>query len=95
VAGTAEVSEDAFKFTTPVIFGWVFYACCEEGDSCLDISVSSFAEEQELGNCVVEGLGLRFWQEFGFVFVAYGEEVICHWGCAGRSEGLGEVSEYF
>jgi hypothetical protein len=59
VAGTAEISEDAFEFT-PVVFVWVFYTCCEEGDSRLDILASSFAEEQELGNCVVEGLGLRF-----------------------------------
>jgi hypothetical protein len=94
VAGSTEVSEDAFKFT-PVVFVWAFYACCEEGDSHLNISASSFAEEQKLGDCVVEGLGMRFWQEFGFAFVAYGEVVICCWGCTGRSDGLGEVSEYF
>ncbi len=94
MAGTTEVSEDVFKFT-PVIFVWVFYACCEEEDSRLDISASSFTEEQELGDCVVEGLGLRFWQEFGFAFITYGEEMICRWGCAGCSDGLGKVSEYF
>jgi hypothetical protein len=83
-----------FKFT-PVIFVWAFNACCEEGDSCLDISSALFAEEQELGDCVMEGLGLRFWQEFGLAFLAYGEEVIRRWGCAGCSDGLGEVGEYF
>ncbi len=73
----------------------MFDACCEEGDSRLDISLGLFAEEQELGDCVVEGLGLRFWQEFGLAFLAYGEEVIRRWGCEGCSDGLGKLVSIF
>ena len=68
--GSLEVSEDLFEFT-PIVFVWAFDACGEEGDGLLDVLLSSFAEEQELGNCVVEGVGLGFWQEFGLVFVTY------------------------
>ena len=59
MAGSAEVLEDAFEFT-PVIFVWAFDVCCEEGDGCLYISSGLFAEEQQLGNRVMEGLGLLF-----------------------------------
>ena len=61
MAGAAEVLEDVFDFS-PVVFVWALYTCCEEGDGCLYVSSGLFAEEQELGNRVMEGLGLFFWQ---------------------------------
>ena len=64
MAGALEVSEYAFDIP-PVIFVREFYTCCEEGDGCLYISSGLFAEKQEMGHCVMEGLGLLFWQEFG------------------------------
>jgi len=93
MASAAEVLEDAFDFS-PVVFVWVFHTCCEEGDGCLYILSVSFAEEQELGDCVMEGLGLLFWQEFGLAFVTYCEEVVRCLGCAGCGDGLGEIGYY-
>ena len=75
MVGAAEILEEAFDFS-PVVFVWAFHMCCEEGDGCLYILSGLFAEEQELGDCVMEGLGLFFWQEFGLAFVAYCEEVV-------------------
>ena len=59
MAGATEVSEDTFD-SSPVVFVWEFYTCCEEGDGCLYILSGSFAEEQELCDCVMKGLGFFF-----------------------------------
>jgi hypothetical protein len=42
MASSVEVTEGLLEFT-PVVLIWVFHACCEEGDDCLDILLSSFA----------------------------------------------------
>ena len=81
MAGAAEVSEDTCDFS-PVVFVWEFHTCCEEGYGCLYILSGLFAEEQELCDCVMEGLGLFFWQELGLAFAAYCEEVVQCWGWA-------------
>jgi hypothetical protein len=42
MASSVEVAENLLEFT-PVVLVWVFHACGEEGDGCLDILSSSFA----------------------------------------------------
>jgi hypothetical protein len=42
VASAIEVTEDSFEFTA-VVLVWAFHACCEEGDSRLNILSRLFA----------------------------------------------------
>jgi hypothetical protein len=67
----------------------------EEGDGCLDVTLCAFAEEWELRNSVMEGLGLLLGEELGFLFVMDCEEIVYSWGGAYSGDCLGEVVNDF
>ena len=58
-SGAVEVFQNAFEFA-PVVLVRVFDSGGEEGDSGVEVTADTFADEEELCNCVMEVDGLFF-----------------------------------